>query len=218
MIPTFASRLVLTVFGAALLGLAGCEAKPVIPATPVNNALAEVVGEEAARLGGPGARVMVLAPAITDGAGMWLEPVLKALSTQLALRGNLTVVATQRVKARLDDPSPTREELTAAQFQDLLADLKGATVVVSFVGFPVLDDAQIAGLQNRQVKFLAVYTAGPQGGPHYQKLLAARVLDVAILPRMEPPPNAAPNATAARDIFNRQYQLVTPETVGQATF
>ena len=213
-----ACRLVFTSLAAALLGLAGCESKPVIPATPVNSALAEVVGEEVARLGGPGAKVMVLAPAVTDGAGMWLEPVLKALSTQLALRGNLTVVATQRVKSRIDDPSPTREELTAAQFQGLLADLKGAAVVVSFVGFPVLDEAQTAGLQNRQVKFLAVYTAGPQGGPHYQKLLTARVLDVAVLPRFEPPANAVPNPTAARDIFNRQYQLVTPETVGQATF
>lgn len=218
MIPIFASRLVFTVFVTALLGLAGCESKPVIPARPVNHALAEVVGEEVARLGGPGAKVMVLAPAVTDAAGMWLEPVLKSLTAQLAVRGNLTVVATQRVKSRLDDPSPTREELTAAQFQGLLADLKGATVVVSFVGFPVLDDAQIAGLQNRPVKFVAVYTAGPQGGPHYQKLLAARVLDVAILPRLEPPPTAAPNATAVRDIFDRQYQLVTPETVGQATF
>ena len=218
MIPTFANRIVFLVFGTALLGLAGCESKPVIPATPVNHALAEVVGEEAARLGGPGAKVMVLAPAATDGAGMWLEPVLRALTAQLAVRGNLTVVATQRVKARIDDPSPTREEMTAAQFQGLLGDLQGATVLVSFVGFPVLDDAQIAALKNRAVKFLAVYTAGPQGGPHYQKLLTARVLDVAILPRMEPPASAVPNATAARDIFNRQYQLVTPETVGQATF
>ena len=189
-----------------------------MPASPANNALGEVVGEETARVAGPGAKVMVLAPASGDPAGMTIDPVLKALTAKLAQQGNCTVIATHRVKARLTDPSPTREELTAAQIEGLVRDAKGATAVVSFVGFPVLDDAQITAFKSRSLKCVAVYTAGPQAGPHYKKLLTSKVLEVAVLPRLEPPANAAPGSSPARDMFNRQYQLVTPETADKTVF
>jgi|GEM_PF-1132385 len=214
----FTHRRLLVLLAAAFAGLAGCGRKPALPASAPSNALGEIVGEETARLAGPGAKVMVLAPAAGDPAGRTVEPVLKAFTATLAQQGKLTVVATQRVKARLTDPSPTREELTAAQLEGMVRDAKGATTVVSFVGFPVLDDGQIAGLKGRQLKFIAIYTAGPQAGPHYRKLLTSRVLEVAVLPRFDPPANAVPNPTAARDIFNRQYQLVTPDTVAKASF
>lgn len=214
----FTYRLPLVLLLASLTGLAGCGRKPAVPASAANNALGEVVAEEAARLVGPGGKVMVLAPVASDPAGMTIEPVLKALAATLAQQGKVSVVATHRVKARLTDPSPTREEMTGAQFEGLVRDMKGATGVVSFVGFPVLDEAQIAALKSRQLKCLAVYTAGPQAGPHYKKLLTDKVLGVVLLPRFEAPASTVPNASAARVTVNRQFQLVTPDTVAQATF
>jgi hypothetical protein len=179
--------------------------------------MGEVVGEETAKLAGPGAKVLLLAPAKGDPAGLWIDPVLQAFTAALNQHGNGTVVATERVKARADDPSPTREELTAAQLEGLLNKAGGATALVSFVGFPVLDEAQIASLKKRQIKVVALYTAGPQAGPHYKKLLEARALDLAILPRMEPPATAQKPATP-REIFNHQFFSVTATNAAQLNF
>ena len=128
------------------------------------------------------------------------------------------MLATQRVRARLKDPSPTREDLTATDLEGIVSGAKGVAAVVSFVGFPVLNDAQIAALEGRKLKFIAIYSAGPKAGTHYKKLLTAKALDVAVLPRLDPSANAAPNSTAARDIFNQRYKLVTPDTVAQTSF
>ncbi len=214
----FAKHLVPVLLSATLIAIAGCKRSPAVPVSAPQNALAEVLGEEVAQLAGPGAKVLVLAPASGDAAAVWVDPVLKSFSTALAQQGKGTVVATEKVKARLDDPSPMREELTAAQFEGFLRGVKNATVIVSFVGFPVLDAAQIAGLKDRKVKLIAIYTVGPQAGPHYKKLLEARVLDLAILPRMDPPAGAAQPPVTPRDFVNRQYLLVTPETAAKTQF
>ena len=214
----FANHALVALLGVSLLGLTACGRKPaLVQNTAPQNALGEIVGEEAARLAGPGAKVLVLAPTASDPAGMSIEPVLKSFAAALAKHGNVTIAATERVKARMSDPSPTREELTAAQLDKLVRGAAGASAVVSFVGFPVLAEAEIAELKKRNLKFVAIYTAGPQAGPHYKKLLEARVLDVAILPRMELPPAAAQIPTKPRDFFDRNYQLATPETAAQLT-
>ncbi|GDY19021.1 hypothetical protein LBMAG56_03660 [Verrucomicrobiota bacterium] len=49
-------RLAPTLLVSALPGLAGCEPKPVFPASPLNKVLGEVVAEATARWGGPGAK------------------------------------------------------------------------------------------------------------------------------------------------------------------
>ncbi len=214
----FAKPLVPFLLSAALIAFAGCKRAPAVAVAAPQSALAEVVGEEVAKLAGPAAKVLVLAPASGDPAAVWLDPVLKSFSASLKQHGGVTVAATEKVKARLDDPSPTREELTAAQFDGFLRGVKGATAIVSFVGFPVLDAAQIAGLKDHQVKLVAIYTAGPQAGPHYKKLLEARVLDLAILPRMDLPAGAAQPPVTPRDFFDRQYLLVTPETAAKTQF
>jgi hypothetical protein len=211
--------LLLLLAASVSFGLVGCKRQASVqPSTGPQSALAEVTAEEVARLAGPGGKVFVLAPASGDPAGMAIDPVLKPFAAALVKHGNVTVSATERVKARVNDPSPTREELTAAQFDGFMRGTKGATAIVSFVGFPVLDDAQIAGLKSRSIKLVAIYTAGPQAGPHYKKTLMANALDLAILPRMDPPPGVPQNPPATRDTFNRQYLLATPETAARLQF
>lgn len=214
----FASHLLPVLLSATLLAFTGCKRSPAVPISAPQNALAEVVGEEVVKLAGPGAKVMVLVPASGDAAALWVDPVVKSFASVLAQQGKGTVVATERVKARVTDPSPTREELTAAQFEGLLRNVKNATAIVSFVGFPALDAVQTAGLKDRKIKLVAIYTAGPQAGPHYKPLLEARALDLAILPRMDPPLGAAQPPVTPRDFFNRQYLLVTPETAARTQF
>jgi hypothetical protein len=199
-----------------LLGGCGREAakKPSAP----QSALGEIVGEETARLAGPGSKVLLLVPAKGDPAAMWVESAVPVFTATLARHGNVTVVAMERVKVRTDDPSPMREELTAKQFDSLLNNLRGAVAVVSFVGFPVLDEAQLASVKKRQLKMVAIYTAGPQAGPHYRKALESRALGLAILPRMEPPAGASQKPATAKELFNQQFQAVTPETAAQLSF
>lgn len=214
-----AGFLPLLLAAAVSFGPVACKRQASVPpSTGPQNVLAEVAAEEAARLAGPGGKVLVLAPASGDPAGMAIDPVLKPFAAALATHGKVTVTATERVKARVNDPSPTREELTPAQLDGFLRGAKGASAIVSFVGFPVLDDAQIAGLKSRSIKLIAIYTAGPQAGPHYKKMLMANALDLAILPRMDPPPGAPPNPPTSRDTFNRQYLLATPETAARLQF
>jgi hypothetical protein len=125
-----------------------------------------------------------------------------------ALGNDITVSGTEIVKTPAAR-GPGSELLPAAKFAELLQKYSSADYLVSFVGVPHLTPGQIAQLPSPRPRVVAVITQYP---PPTRAMFEGQVLCLAAVPKLEV--QNEPVKGSAREIFDAQYQLVTPETAG----
>ena len=89
-----------------------------------------------------------------------------------------------------------------------------ARAFLILAGLPPFSDAVAAKAKARAVKLIAVcgYSA------HVRRWLESKSLAVVVVPRFADLPAGTPEPKSARDWFEREYQLFTPETVGQLPY
>ena len=89
--------------------------------------------------------------------------------------------------------------------------MKMLSIVVVFAGLPPCSQLLVDKLAGGSLKLVAVCGNSPM----VKEWLEAKALALAIVPRMEdlPPGTAAPKT--ARDWFQREFEIITPETAGR---
>lgn len=177
--------------------------------TKPHEALGQVLAEQAGKLLGSGGRLIV----ITLDTDTFTMPAAEAQwrSFQKTLRRAGTAIAVTRV-LKVD---PLRAvAVPAGDFFEILRKASEADVVVSFLGPPALSPDQIAKLNGKQPRVLAVCTGALPPEVDLKALFAAKVLRVAILSRKDPPPGPPADGSSSA-WFERLYQMVTSENLGE---
>ena len=193
--------------GLALFALAGCSDQ-----AKVQNGPYLALGETTARatsdlLGGRG-RISFIVSEADNNTDTAAGQALKAFKAALKKAGTITITATETA------PAPGLmlsgvEPLPAAKFIELVQKHATDDAVVSFMGVPRLSAEQIAQLPNPRPKLIAAMTFNPPS----KALFAQGILQLAVIPRLQPGDAAAQPKTTA-EWFDSAFQLITPETAG----
>ncbi len=175
------------------------------PSAAVGAVLAEEVGR---LLGGRGTVVVISRQAPTDGPNADRERI-DAFASALKRRATLRLAATEWLPR---PPLGTMDLGVVAphQFVAALEKHPGANAFLVLAGLPPFSQPLAEKLTVRSVKLLAVcgYSAD------VRRWLESKALAVAIVPRFDDPPAGTPAPKTAKDWLDREYQLVTPETIG----
>jgi hypothetical protein len=89
-----------------------------------------------------------------------------------------------------------------------------ANAFVIFAGLPPLSARGIEKITGRSLKLMAVCGYGA----NLKRLLQAQVVSVAVVPRFDDLPPGTPAPKTARDWFEREFELLTPETLARAPY
>jgi len=191
------------VVGLSLLAGSGCGQKGKIDSNRYT-ALGEVMAGKTIELcGGKGTIVLVISESDKDkptASGQTIAAFRKALGKAVPVAA-IESVKTPAMIMRGIEPLP------AAKFAELLQKYSTADYLVSFVGVPLLTPDQIAQLPTPrpQVVVAVVHNAPARA------MFAQKVICLAAIPKVASDVAAA---NSPQELFDAQYQLITPETAG----
>jgi len=176
-------------------------------------AVGEVLAEEVARvLGGAGKIALVSRQPLRDGVDAHRE---KVVSFEAALKRHpkLTLAPPDWLPR---PPAGTMDlgVVTPEQFEAALQKTPDAKAFLILAGMPPYSPALVDKLTARSLKLIAVcgYTAD------VRRWLESRALAVAIVPRFGDLPPGTPAPKSAQDWFQREFELLTPETLGRTPY
>jgi hypothetical protein len=177
--------------------------------TRAQQALGHKAAEEAAKLGGAGARFTLITRDTAFYKNPALDAQMKAFHETLT-RGGSKVALVHRIKL---DPLRT----TAVPPGDFLQILKRGSdtdVVVSFLGPPTLTDEQVASLGAKLPKVLAVCSGDMPKQLNLKRMFEQRLLQVAIVSK-ESATRTAPGVEPPQGWFDFLYTIVTPANLAE---
>jgi hypothetical protein len=176
-------------------------------------AVGEVLADETVRLlGGSGKVVVVGRAVVRDGQSAASEQ-LASFNSAIVRRGSPTVVATEW----LPRPAPltmNAGDVTTDRLLQIVEKNPEADALILFAGLPPFSPALAQKLEGRPVKLLAVCGYSP----NVRRWLAARALAVAVVPRFGELPSGAPAPKTAKEWFSQEYELLTPQRVGELPY
>jgi hypothetical protein len=209
--PLIVILAVLAILGAAVL-LWYQTAAPRVNLRP-SAAAGEVLAEEVGRLlGGAGGVVILSRQARHEGPDATRERVA-SLTAALQHHGALKLAGSELVPrpagGMMDMGGVTEEQFLAAVEKH-----PDAKAIVVFAGLPPCSQPLVDKLAAGPMRLVAVCGYGPT----VRRWLESKALAIAVVPRMEelPPGTAAPRTT--REWFEREFQIVTPESVGKLPY
>jgi hypothetical protein len=100
------------------------------------------------------------------------------------------------------------ETFPAEKFAELLQKYSSADCLVSFVGVPALTSGQIAQLPSSRPRVVVVVIHNTPT----KAMFAGKVISLAALPKIGT--DEAPPGSSVQEIFDAQYQIITPENTG----
>lgn len=203
------SSIAVLVILSALTSLYFTQRDPGIELKPYR-ALGEVAAQETAKLLGNKGRVVVIAADLAQYKILspMMEAKVKSFRQALRKRGNLEVAAVESVQIQPPSLARNGEFMLPDQFSQVLAKHPRVEAIVSLVGLTPLADQDLIGLRKNATKLIVA--AGYDSS--YKRLLQSRSLQLAILPRTENPPEHLERPRTLREWFDRDYEIVTPET------
>ena len=172
-------------------------------------AAGEVVAEEVGRLLGGKGKVILLSREVSKTEPDASAQLVASFTAALPHRTSLNLAATEwtpRPPAGVMDFGAVSPE----QFLAALEKNPGANGLVVFAGLPPWSPALAEKLSARSLKLVAVCGYGP----NVRRWLESKALTLAVVPRFDDPPAGTAAPKTAKDWFEREYQLVTPESVG----
>jgi hypothetical protein len=198
----------LAIFG-SVLSLYFSQRDPGIDVKPYQ-ALGAVAAEETAKLLGGKGSVVIMAADLGEYKNLapMLDAKINSFRKTLKRAGGVTLIAIERV--RIHPPSLGRvgEFMLPDQLTRVIEKHPRVDAIVSLVGLSPLTDQETRMLKQNATKL--VVASGYDGT--YKQLLQTRVLQLAIIPRSENPPETAAKPRTTRDWFDRDYEIVTPNT------
>jgi len=94
------------------------------------------------------------------------------------------------------------------RFLETLQKYPKAGAIVLFLGFPQLGGQDVDALRHRVPKMIVVAAYRPD----YQELLESRLIDLAIIPRLDALPETAEKPKNLREWFEQEYVILAPDT------
>ena len=174
-----------------------------------HEALGRVLAEESLKLRGGGGRIFVITRDTAAFKSPGIDAQLKSFSATLKQAG-AGVTSTNLMK--VDPLRPVN--VPAAEFLKILGGLSENDVVASFLGPPILSNAQLAQLGTKRPRVAAVIPADLARYANLKQLFEIQLLHAAILNRTEV--NApAPAADTLQAWFDHLYLLVTSANVAE---
>ncbi|MCC7518040.1 MAG: hypothetical protein IT578_02520 [Verrucomicrobiae bacterium] len=185
-----------------------CERPPKVNLKPYLG-VSEVLADETAKLLGPSGGSIVVISLDTKASKIpTIEAQLNAFHAAIKKKGNITIAATETLSPDKMGEMGPEMGLPSKLFHKALSQHGNANVFVSFLGAPVLKDEEIAQLPPTMPK-LIVFASFGMG---LKKLFDEQVIQTAIVPNIEPNPNAKKNPVTSREWFDQYYMVVTKET------
>lgn len=174
--------------------------------TKLPEGLGTGVAEATAQLLGNQGKVVLFLPK----RGSHQDPVVElqriAFTKALTRNSGMSLLATESLETERPGTMGAGG-LDPDQFRQLLQRHATADGFVSLAGFPEFAKEALPALQGR--KFVVVSSPGPQ----LKALLQAGVVQVAIIPRMNPPTGGKKPGTA-REWFSFAHETITPANAG----
>jgi len=167
--------------------------------------LGAVTAEETAKLLGNQGQVLALARGTGANKNPSVEAELQAFQQTLKSQKGMSV-STEKIQISPMQMMATGGGAPPEQFLKLLAAHPHLGAVVLFLPFPMLTDAELAGLKASGVK--VVVACAPRPGD--QQLLEQQAIQLAIVPRSDAPPPGAPAPRTLRERFDQQFLILTP--------
>ena len=174
-----------------------------------SDAAGEVIADEIGRLLGDKATIILLSREASKTEPDATTQRVAAFMAAVQRRASLKLAATEwtpRPAAGVMDFGAVSPE----QFLAALEKNTGANGLVVFAGLPPWSPALAEKLSARSLKLVAVCGYGP----NVRRWLESKALTLAVVPRFDDPPAGTAAPKTAKDWFEREYQLVTPESVG----
>ena len=104
--------------------------------------------------------------------------------------------------------------VTEEQFLAAAEKYPDAKAIVVFGGLPPCSQALAEKLNAGSLKAVAVCGYGPT----VRRWLESKALAIAVVPRMEDLPAGTPAPKTPQEWFQREFEIITPETVGQRPY
>ncbi|HXI52193.1 MAG TPA: hypothetical protein VNH84_11825 [Candidatus Saccharimonadales bacterium] len=177
--------------------------------TRAHRALGQIVGEEAVKLGGAGARIIL----ITRDTSFYKNPAFDAMTA--SFQAALTAAGSKVGLTHTLKVDPLRA--TQVPPGDFLQILKKATdkdVLVSFLGPPLLTEEQLAGLGGKLPKLVAVCTGNMPRQFNLRRTFDQGLLHLAILSKPSAD-NQLPGGGGAEACFDHLFLRVTSANLAE---
>jgi len=175
-----------------------------------SSAVGEVLADELGRMLGTTGRVVLIGRGSSRDGGDASSQQIASLQTALKRRALTQSTVTEWLPR---PPAGTMDlgGVSPEQFLELIDKNKDANSFVVFAGLPPLSQDLAAKIAARSLKLLAVcgYNANVR---HW---LEGRALLVAVVPRPDDLPAGTSPPQSPIDWFRREFQMLTPENVGQ---
>jgi ABC-type sugar transport system substrate-binding protein len=172
--------------------------------------LGAVAGEEAAKLLSGKGSVLLLARGSGDAANPSVEAELQACRDTLKKVPGISITV-EKVEGSAMQMMATGGGLGAEELFKRLEDHPGLGAAVLFMGFPVLNDAELESLRKIGVKI--VVAAAFQ--PRVDRLLEQHAAERVIVPKPDSAPAAGPPPKTLRERFDREYVILKAESLAR---
>jgi hypothetical protein len=176
-------------------------------------AAGEVLAEEVGRLLGGAGEVIILSRQVRhEGPDATRERIV-SLTAALQHHATLKLAATEWVPR----PPPGTMDMGAVTPEQLLTAVEkhpGAKALVVFAGLPPCSQPLVDKLTASSMKLVAVCGYGPT----VRRWLESKALAIAVVPRIGDLPAGTPAPRTTREWFEREFEIITPETVGQLPY
>ena len=212
-VPHYLSPKTVCCLGVWALALAGCSPDKTETLLQPPKALGVVLAEEAVRAAGAKRQVVVISPDASWGPVSTVET---AFTTEMKRKGFSVVTAKS---ANLGNPMVSMQGvgLKGTDFLEALEQAAGAGAVVSFCGVPLLlpGDAGRVSAGHPPVLVVATLSLGTGPGvasnrPLLTDLLAAKVIQLAIIDGSDPDAPKADKSDATHELFAQNYRMLRP--------
>ena len=176
-------------------------------------AVGEILAEECARLAGENGELVLIARAPDGNESDSNSERIASFQTAMKHRKAPQRVAVEWLprppRGQMDMGGVNEEQLAA-----LVDQHPKASVFLILVGLPEFKAETLQKFAGRGLKLVTVcgYSA------NLKRLLESKAVALAVVPRFSEVPAATPAAKTAKDWFDREFEILTPETVGRAPY
>ncbi|HVM61331.1 MAG TPA: hypothetical protein VMV72_10740 [Verrucomicrobiae bacterium] len=192
----------------AIVMMVQTQRQPITVGDSMVQGVGDAAVEQTGKLLGNHGRIVVVAAA--DCAMCEQTMKLRQIFGQSVRRaGKLTVVGTELVP--LTDDSQL--SLPGDVYARILESHPDVDAVVSLIGVPAMKADRVSKGNSR----LVVVASNGDHDQEIKRLMEARIVDLAIIPRTTRAPDAPANPKTPREWFDFNYQVVTPETAAALT-